>query len=147
MAILPYYYVRNNNQLDENGNFIVDKTANANDEVNDYYNNISLFMVKPICAILLHINMQPKVKEAIVRLIYLMQHHDKFDKDQTLMPIIICLMKLQMEFTLECMCIAIIAFSVNTDEAIMDFIALNVISELDESYFKAVQDPLKDKIK
>ena len=45
------------------------------------------------------------------------------------------------------MCIAIIAFSVNTDEAIMDFIALNVISDLDESYFKAVQDPLKDKIK
>ena len=94
MAILPYHYVRNNNNLDKNGNFIIDYTANANDEVNDYYNNISLFMVKPICAILLHINMQPKVKEAIVRLIYLMQHHDKFDKDQTFMPIIVCLMKL-----------------------------------------------------
>lgn len=51
-----------------------------------------------------------------------------------------------MEFTLEVMCIAIIAFSVNTDEAIMDFIALNVISELDEAYFKAMKNPLKDKI-
>ena len=47
-----------------------------------------------------------------------------------------------MEFTLEVMCIAIIAFSVNTDEAIMDFIALNVISELDEAYFKAMKNPL-----
>jgi hypothetical protein len=56
-------------------------------------------------------------------------------------------MKLQMEFTLEVMCIAIIAFSVNTDEAIMDFIALNVISNLDEAYFKAMKNPLKDKIK
>ena len=51
-----------------------------------------------------------------------------------------------MEFTLEVMCIAIIAFSVNTDEAIMDFIALNVISELDEAYFKAMKNPLKDKM-
>ena len=75
-----------------------------------------------------------------------MQHPNNFDKGETLVPICICLMKLQMEFTLEVMCIALIAFSTNTDEAIMDFIALNVISELDESYFKAMKDPLKDKI-
>ena len=40
----------------------------------------------------------------------------------------------------------IVAFSVNADEAIMDFIAISVISDLDEKYFIAIKDPLKDKL-
>ena len=79
MAILPYFFSKNVQIHD--GKHAIDLEKNARREADDYYNNISLFMVKPICAILLHINMQPKVKQAIARLIYLMQHPVNFDND------------------------------------------------------------------
>lgn len=57
MAILPYHNARQTHEIDEYGNIVINKIDMADNEVNDYYNEISLFMVKPICAILLHINM------------------------------------------------------------------------------------------
>ena len=44
-----------------------------------YLEGYCLFLVKPICCILLHITMQPKVKEGIIRLIHIMLHPDDFD--------------------------------------------------------------------
>lgn len=55
-------------------------------------------------------------------------------------------MKTFVELYLELMCIALVAKSSTVHETIMDFIALSVISSLDERYFDSIHDPLKDKL-
>ena len=47
---------------------------------------------------------------------------------------------------MEVMCVALVSKSTNIDETIMDFIALSVISNLDEKYYESINDPLKDKM-
>jgi hypothetical protein len=88
--------------------------------------------------------MQPKVLEGFLRLIYIMMHPDAFD--QILIPIVIGIMKTWVEFYLELMSIALVSKSTTVHETIMDFIALSVISSLDERYFDSIRDPLKDKL-
>lgn len=55
-------------------------------------------------------------------------------------------MKCIVELYLELMCVALVSKSTNIDETIMDFIALSVISNLDEKYYESINDPLKDKM-
>ena len=73
--------------------------------------------------------MQPKILAAIERLVYIMEHPDKFD--EIVIPIVICLMKLFIEFYLEFMCLSLTSASEAVHECVMDFVALGVISELD----------------
>ena len=101
-------------------------------------------MVKFVCCLLLHINMQPKILGAIDRLTYIMEHPDKFD--DMVVPIVICLMKLMIEFYLEFMCLSLTSASEEVDNCVMDFVALGVISELDQRYFSSIRDPLKDRL-
>lgn len=88
--------------------------------------------------------MQPKILEAINRIFYIMLHPNSFD--ETLIPIIICILKCFTEFYLELMCLFLTSKSETVHECIMDFVALGVISELDERYFDSLKDPLKDKM-
>ena len=103
-----------------------------------YVNLITKF----VAAIILHVTMQPKVDEAIQRLIYIRRHPHKFQN--TLMPIIICYMKLTVEFITELICLIITATYNDSIEVVMNYIALGVISELDEVYYRTIKSPLKD---
>ena len=75
---------------------------------------------------------------------HIIMHPD--DYDQILIPMVIGVMKTITEFFLELMCIALVSKSDHVHETIMDFIALSVISNLDERYFDSINDPLKDKM-
>jgi len=73
-----------------------------------------------------------------------MEHPDKFE--DIIIPIVICLMKFLIEFYLEFMCLSLTSASNAVHECVMDFVALGVISELDQRYFSSIKDPLKDKL-
>ena len=77
-------------------------------------------------------------------MIAIIMHPD--DYDQIFIPLVIGVMKTFTEFFLEMMCIALVSKSDQVHNAIMDFIALSVISNLDERYFDSIIDPLKDKM-
>ena len=88
--------------------------------------------------------MQPKVLDAIERLFYIIMHLEKFDS--IAIPITICLLKLVVEAYLELVCLCLTSISTKLSECIMDFIALGVISDLDERYYESIRNPLKDKL-
>lgn len=149
LTCLLYFIIITPFMNGKNGRFIDDDElaeafVNQATKQTHYLEGYLLFLVKPICCILLHITMQPKVKEGLIRLIHIMLHPDDFD--QILIPIVVCVMKCIVEIYLEVMCIALVSKSTNIDETIMDFIALSVISNLDEKYFESINDPLKDKL-
>ena len=105
-----------------------------------YVNLITKF----VAAIILHVTMQPKVNEAIQRLIYIRRHPHKFQN--ILIPIIISYMKLIVEFSTELICLIITSTYNNSIEVVMNYIALGVISELDEVYYRTIRAPIKDQL-
>lgn len=103
-----------------------------------YVNLITKFMA----ALILHVTMQPKVDEAIQRLIYLRSHPHKFQNINIV--ILISYMKLTVEFATELICLMLTSTYPNSIEVVMNYIALAVISELDEVYYNSIKSPLKD---
>ena len=73
-----------------------------------------------------------------------MMHPDRFDN--LTIPVVISVMKFFVELYLVIMCIALVATSETPHETVMDFIALGVISNLDERYFESIKNPLKEKL-
>lgn len=60
------------------------------------------------------------------------------------MPFMICLMKFTVELFQEFICLGIVSTTNDLKDVVMDYIALGVISELDEIYYQAIRMPLKD---
>lgn len=60
------------------------------------------------------------------------------------MPFAICFMKFLVEITQEFICLAIVSTTADLKDVVMDYIALGVISELDEIYYMSIRQPLKD---
>jgi len=98
-------------------------------------------LTKYICAIILHMTMQPKVNDALERLYYVKRHPHKFDNLSA--PLIICMFKFLVEILTEFTSLALTATCTDTKDVVMNYIALGVISELDEVYFLAIRNPLK----
>lgn len=123
------------------GRFL-DGTLNV-DEVReeDTYPYIT-FLSKFSCAVLIHINMQPKIEEAIQRFQYIRHHPHKFEK--VLIALIICFMKIFVEFMVELINLALTALQKSAIEVVMNYVALASISELDEIYYNTIKSPLKD---
>jgi hypothetical protein len=63
-----------------------------------------------------------------------------------LIPILISYMKLLIEISTEIICLIITATYNNSIEVVMNYIALAVISELDEVYYRTIKSPLKDQL-
>ena len=55
-------------------------------------------------------------------------------------------MKLIVEFTTELICLIITSTYNNSIEVVMNYIALGVISELDEVYYRTIRAPIKDQL-
>jgi len=91
---------------------------------------------------ILHMTMQPKLFDAIERLYYLKMHPHKFDR--ITIPLSICLFKLIVEFGTESISLALIAACDNCSEVVMNYIALGVISTIDQVYYGAIRTPLKE---
>jgi len=62
------------------------------------------------------------------------------------MPFIICFMKFLVEIYQEVVCLAIVSNTSDIKEVVMDYIALGVISTLDNIYYDSVRSPLKDQM-
>lgn len=60
------------------------------------------------------------------------------------MPFAICCMKCLVELVQEFICLAIVSTTDDMKDVVMDYIALGVISELDEIYYLSIRQPLKD---
>ena len=73
---------------------------------------------------------------------YLIRHPANFD--EFTMPFLICMMKFVVELLQEFICLGIVTTTVDLKDVVMDYIALGVISELDEIYYYAIRSPLKD---
>ena len=101
-----------------------------------------VLITKFICSVILHVTLQPKVDEAIKRFKYVKYHPYKFEN--ITITIIICFMKLFVECGTELVSLAITATYTDSLDIVMNYIALSVISELDEVYFKSLSSPLKD---
>jgi hypothetical protein len=86
--------------------------------------------------------MQPQMDDAIERLFYLKNHPHKFDS--IIMPYIICLMKLIIEFLTEIICLSITATFNSPVDVLMNYIALGCISGLDELFYATIRSPLKE---
>ena len=63
-----------------------------------------------------------------------------------LIPIIISYMKLIVEFSTEVICLIITSTFNDSIEVVMNYIALGVISELDEVYYRTIRSPIKDQL-
>lgn len=63
-----------------------------------------------------------------------------------MIPIMISYMKLIVEFLTELVCLIITATFSDSIEVVMNYIALGVISELDEVYYRTIKSPLKDQL-
>ena len=72
--------------------------------------------------------MQPNILQAIERLFFIVLHKKSFDR--LVIPIIICMMRLNIEILLEIECLCITAMNNDLAECVMDFIAVGVISKL-----------------
>lgn len=57
---------------------------------------------------------------------------------------IICFMKVFVEFSVELINLAMTAIQPNSLEVVMNYVALASISELDEIYYHSIKSPLKD---
>lgn len=99
---------------------------------------------KVFCSIILHLQMQPQMDDAIERLFYLKNHPHKFDS--IIMPYIICLMKLIIEFLTEIICLSITATFNSPVDVLMNYIALGCISGLDELFYATIRSPLKEQM-
>ena len=55
-------------------------------------------------------------------------------------------MKLIVEFSTELICLIITSTYNNSIEVVMNYIALGVISELDEVYYRTIRAPIKDQM-
>ena len=101
-----------------------------------------LQFTKFFCAIILHITVQPKVKEALERLKYIHRHPHKFER--ITVPLFICYLKLLLEVTLEIESMLITATMYSSIEVVLDYVALVVIAEVDQIYYDQVNSKLKD---
>jgi hypothetical protein len=102
------------------------------------------FVTKFCCSVLIHINMQPKIAEAIQRLNYIRDHPHKFER--VTIAILICFMKIFVEFSVEIINLALTALQNACHEVVMNYVALASISELDEIYYQTIRSPLKDEL-
>lgn len=100
-----------------------------------------LLVIKLFCSILLHVEMQPRIADAIERLFYLRDHPHKFDNIE--MPYLICVMKMMVELNIEIICLFITSFYNEPVEVMMNYIALGCIANLDEVYYNTIRSPLK----
>ena len=114
----------------------------SNDDDEDY--PFLVLCSKVFCSILLHLQMQPSMDDAIERLFYLKNHPHKFDS--IVMPYIICLMKLTVDFLTEVICLSITATFNAPHDILMNYIALGCISGLDELVFATIRSPLKEQM-
>jgi len=81
---------------------------------------------KLMCAIILHLTMQPKIHEALERLSYIKRHPHRFER--VTVPIVICYMKLIMEFLLEIISIIVTGVMAAPVNVAYDYVALLCIS-------------------
>ena len=102
------------------------------------------FISKWACAILVHINMQPKLAEALQRFIYIKNHPHKFES--VTIALVICFMKIFVEFLVESINIAATSLMTSVPDVIMNYVALASIGELDEIYYNSIRSPLKDEL-
>lgn len=99
-------------------------------------------VVQKICLLYLHLQMQPKVSQALEALVFIIEHPYNFSN--LISPILICLMNMT---TILMTQIAGFVVCITTDDAngvIGGFVAFSVISELPAQYFQAISvDELK----
>ena len=99
------------------GRFVV-----PHDEAYPFATMTSKFM----CALILHLTVQPKINEALERLRYIKRHPHRFER--VTVPICICYMKLIVEFLLEVISIIVTGVMAAPVDVAYDYVALLCIS-------------------
>ena len=87
---------------------------------------------------------KPKVQDALERLHYIKRHPHKFER--ITVPIAICYLKMTVELLLELDSLLITSVYTETFEAVMNYVALSCISELDGIYYSHVRSKLKEEL-
>jgi len=101
-----------------------------------------LLASKFLCCIVLHVQLQPKVAESLERLKYINRHPYKFDR--ITIPILISYLKLFIELLNEGISFLICATRWEPVEVVFNYVAIIIISELDEVYYSQINTLLKE---
>ena len=105
------------------------------------YGTIAL---KYCCIISLHLMQQPMLKQSMNRINYILKHPDYFESRH--LPLMICWMKLIVEFGIEIALLVSTAYENWNVFMIMDFSALIVINYIDLYYCMTIKDDLTKRI-
>ena len=88
--------------------------------------------------------MQPMICAAIERMHFVSRHPHKFES--ITMPIIVNLLKLTSEITIELAAMVIVTTWQTPKDVILSHLAIISITSLDQIYFKHVKSELKEKL-
>ena len=103
-----------------------------------------LVIMRFICVILLHIQIESEVRQALTMVKYQINHPGNFRdrKDQsTLLPsTLIILMQAASSIATEVINLLLIIEATNAKDALMNFISLGVISQIDDIYFTIIRN-------
>ena len=104
-----------------------------------------LIVFQFMCCIMIHILMQPMIHVAIQRMIYISRHPYKFE--MITMPVIVNLLKLLAEITIEIAAMLIVSTLTTPKDVILNFCTIASIAELNSIYYIHVKSDLKEKLK
>ncbi len=92
----------------------------------------SVFITRFICAIMLHVRLETEVRQGLNMIRYLINHSHEFSS--TIVPFMVAQMQLSAALLTEIINICLICGQNSIMDAIINFIALGAISEIDNYY-------------
>ena len=111
----------------------------------DFDTDMGTVTLKYCCIISLHLMQYPVIKQSMNRINYILKHPDYFESRY--IPLLICWMKLIVEFGIEVTLLVSTAYENWNVFMIMDFSALIVINYVDLYYCMTIKDDLTERIK
>ena len=103
----------------------------------------SVFIARFVCAIMLHLRLEQEVRQSLNMIRYLIHHSPEFTG--TMVPFLVAQMKLFGSLLTEIINICLLCGQKTIMDAIINFIALGAISEIDNYYATSLsQIPLKE---
>lgn len=102
-----------------------------------------LLIVQFICIFLLHLQIESEVRQAVYMMKYLLNHPENFrnhhDQSTKFTAVLIAIIQMVTSVMTEILNLILILNSKNSQDALMNFVALSVICEIDNIYFKTIQ--------
>lgn len=98
--------------------------------------NIQIYLCRFLCALLLHMELIPDVKQSFWMMRYLNSHPHKFE--QQFIPYLICLMQFTGGLVAEITNVFMLSTRENIEECVTFFVAFNILAKIDNIYAESL---------